>query len=370
MTEGARNFWVGLFVFLSFAVLGVLMVWFGEAPSWLRSNEWMLRITGVQELTGVGEGSLVDLNGVEIGRVVGLDLVDAEEPNRGVVIVARIKNKFSVPIGATAKVYGATLGFGTGHIAVCVEPGGLPIPLPKDGSASIPGEMRSQFGELISKDMLERTITNIGDLTREWTPVGTNLAELIQQRTVEDVSRPGAAERGITSNVATVIERIDNLAKHINTVLGDENVQQEVKMAVTDLKDVTEQLKETVALWHSESEKIGKNLNEGIDRTEENLDASFAELNETLENLGDSAKDVSLVMSRVAAGEGTAGLLTKDERLYESAVLAADRFGEAMATFNRLLRKFEDDGYITLGRAPSGVLKKRVEIPAQAVESR
>ena len=93
-------------------------------------------------------------------------------------MITRIKNSYSVPRGATARVYGATFGIGTGHVAICVEPGLRTDPLPRE-NASIPGEMKSIFGEVISTDMLsslERTITHVGDLTREWTPVGTNHA--------------------------------------------------------------------------------------------------------------------------------------------------------------------------------------------------
>ena len=91
MKEGSRNLLVGVFVLSSFAVLGVLMTWFGEAPSWLGGSEWELRITDVAELSGVAEGSPVHLNGVEIGRVKRLEFEDPGRPGLGVVVVAGIR---------------------------------------------------------------------------------------------------------------------------------------------------------------------------------------------------------------------------------------------------------------------------------------
>ena len=82
MKEATRNFLFGLFVLAALAVFGVLMVWFGEAPEWLGTGDWTLEITGVREIRGIGEGSPVLLNGVEIGRVVGLDFVDRTIPGR------------------------------------------------------------------------------------------------------------------------------------------------------------------------------------------------------------------------------------------------------------------------------------------------
>ena len=366
MTETTRNLWVGFFVIVALGALAILMVWFGETPSWLGRGEWTLRITGVRELRGIGDGSPAALNGVEIGRVQHLDFEDRGRPDRGVVIVTRIKKDYTVPIGARAQVYGATLGIGTGHIAIVVEPSARIAPLPKE-LASIPGEMKSVLGEVITKDMissLERSIAHIGDLTREWTPVGTNLARLLEQRTVEAVGRPGAEARGITPNLSTVIERVDNLAQNINRVLGDENVQGDAKAVVHDLKDASEELKRTIALWNTESKEVADNINQGIDHTEEQLDQSFARLNEVLEHLDESAANLARVAQEVAEGRGTAGLLVNDERLYEAAVLSLDRVGEAMATLQRILSKIEEDGYVTVGKAPTGILKKRFDIPA------
>lgn len=361
--------WVGLFVIVSLGVLGVLMVWFGEAPEWLGSSDWTLQITGVRELSGIGDGSPVTLNGVEIGRVQGIDFADRGRPDEGVIIIARINRLYSVPRRAYAKVYGATLGLGSGHVTIVVEPGAPPVPLPKTG-ASIPGEMHSIFGEIVTKDMLdsiERTITNVGDLTKEWTPVGTNLAQLLEPRTVEQLGRPGAVERGLTPNISTVIERIDNLARHINAVLGDENMQEDVKGAIADLRDATNDLKSTVKMWQSESKRIADNVNGGVDDTRVNLDKAFDKLLDVLGGLNESAADLARITEAVSEGHGTAGMLVRDDRLYESAVLALERFSDAMATLQRILGKIEEDGYITVGQAPSGLLKKKFAIPERAV---
>ena len=82
-------------------------------------------------------------------------------------------------------------------------------------------------------------------------------------------------------------------------------------------------------------------------------------------SLDASAKNLAQITSTIASGEGTAGLMVRDERLYESAVLALERFSESMATLQRILGKVEEDGYITVGKAPSGVWKKDFAIPGR-----
>ena len=369
MTEQARNFSVGLFVVGSLGALATLMVWFGEVPDWLATSEWNLQITGVRELSGIGAGSPVNLNGVEIGRVKKIDFHDPTRPDQGVIIRARIKQHFSVPRNATAQIYGATLGFGSGHINIITEPGVSAPPLPKEEGAKIPGEMKSMVGDLISKqliDSVEQTISNLGSLAEAAVPVADNLAELLEQRSVAEVGAPDAAERGLVANFSTVLERLDNFIQHLNMILGDENVQGDVKLAVRDLKDATEELKLMIGLWRTQSEKLAENLNSGIDRTEKNLERSFVRLNRVLENLDDASGSLAAALRNMAEGKGTVGLLARDDRLYEAGVLALERLGAVMADLKVITGKIKEDGYITVGQAPTGLLKKRFPIGVQA----
>ena len=368
MKESTRNLLVGLFVIVSLVVLGLLMTWFGEAPSWLGGSEWTLRISGVKQLRGVGDGSPVNLNGVDIGRVKSLEFEDPQRPGRGVVIVAGIKNMYSIPSNAWAKVYGATLGFGTGHIVIMVPDDGRVEPLNKK-QATIRGEMHSLIGEIISKEMVdsvETTIKHIGDLAAAAEPVAANLAVLLERRTVADVAVPGALESGATPNLATVVERLDRLVENINLVLGDANVQGDVKSAVRDLREATLGLKETMAVWQTESQRISENLNAGIDRTEANLDKSFAKLNAVIEKLDDVSGSLSRIALAVDRGEGTAGLLVRDPRLYEAAVLTFDRLTELVGTIQRVAGKIEEDGYITIGQTTAvGTFTKEFPVGAR-----
>ena len=369
MTETARNFWVGSFVVVSLIVLATLMAWFGETPEWLGGNEWTLKVTGVRELRGIQPGSPVNLNGVEIGRVKALEFMNVDRPDRGVTIVTRIRDQYSIPSGAIARVYGATLGIGTGHIDILVEAGADYPPLDKT-DAAILGEMRSIVNEIITKDMIEtvqRTVNNFGNFADAATPVAKNLSALLEQRPVQKVSEPGSE---VTANLATVVERIDQFVANLNVVLGDVNVQGDVKAVVHDLKTTTEDLKATVELWKTETRRLSDNLNAGIDKTENNLDRSFANLNDLLDSLDAGAKSLASSLQLVAEGRGTAGLLVRDERLYEAAVLSIERFGEAMATVLRVFSKIENDGYFKIGTPDSGPFTKKFPISSQDREDK
>lgn len=352
MKEASRNALVGLFVLGSLASLAALMVMFGEKPSWLGGQQWELKITDLREIRGINEGTPVLLNGVEIGRVARLEFKDVDRPGKGVVVICSIKERYSVPKRSRAKLFGATLGLGGGSIHIVVEPTADMEALPKD-AAIIEGEPASLFNEIITKeftDSIERTVDHIGNLAAAATPVAENLDRLLKQRTIAEVSQPGAAQAGVVSNLSTLVERLDVLVADVDSVLGDEHVQADVKAAVRDLKDATEHIKHTAETWNRESVRLSTNLNDGIDRTEANLDRSFDKLSSVLQNLDDSTKRLSVVMEGVAKGEGTLGLLARDPRLYEEGVLALQRLADLIESIRRITGKVERDGYFTVGQ--------------------
>ncbi|MCH8966159.1 MAG: hypothetical protein IID43_00635 [Planctomycetes bacterium] len=272
--------------------------------------------------------------------------------------MARIKNLYFIPRGAIAKVYGATLGIGSGHVNIIVEEGASTESIPRD-DAVIQGEMASMFGELITRDLVdsvERTITTIGDLAAAAQPVAANLQRFFEERRIVDL------EKGKTANITTVIERIDRLVEHVTAVLGDESLKEDVKGAVRDLRDASKEVKATATLWKTESQKLADNAGAAIDRTEENFDRSFAKVNDVLEGINDASRSLAGVMLAVEQGKGTAGLLARDERLYEAAVLALGRFNELIGTLQQIFGKIEQDGYFDVnirGVSPLGNFKKR-----------
>lgn len=349
MNESLRNFFVGIFVIGALVTLGVLMVWFGETPTWLQRGEWTLRISG-HEIRGIGDGSPVYLSGVEIGRVKRLEFENLDRPDLGVFIIVSIKQKYSVPAGSHAKVYGATLGIGRGQINI-ISPAERREPLPKDGLALLFGEMASPFGEIIPDQMItsfRETVVHVGDFAEASRPVAENLAKLLEQRPISSVDRPGAAEEGVTANFATAVERLDRLIASINQILGDEAFRQDLKSAAANLRTSSENLAGTTEIWKTESRRLSDNLNDGIDRTEQNLETLLVRLTGLAEELDAAAKHLNATTRRVAEGQGTVGLLVHDPRLYESAVLAAERLADFFAALNRIAGNVERDGYIPL----------------------
>ena len=373
MPEARRNVLVGLFMIAGLAVLGLLMVLFGERPSWLGGAEYEVRIE-FRELKGVTAGMAILLNGVQVGRVGRLEFQNPERPDLGVEVIALIKDDYFIPKLAKAVVQPGLFGLGRGQIEI-IPPGVETEPLDPEIDV-IFGTVGSAFGDLIPETMLtsiERATLQIGNLAEATTPLATDLHHLFELRSVQEVDDPLAAARGITANLYTVVQRLDITLRHVNDVLGDPEIRDSVKQSVRDLQQTMADARETAAVLRRAATRLEEDLPGIAERLDAGLADANAGINEirkllvpTLDTASKLMDNLNRVARDLAEGEGTGGLLLRDERLYEALVLSAERITDAVDTLRRILQRSEEQGHIDLklheavGPFP---YDKRIDIP-------
>ena len=162
-----------------------------------------------------------------------------------------------------------------------------------------------------------------------------------------------------------MVERLDRLMANINSVAGDEEVQEDVKAIAGSLKDAAADIDELLTLWRTETERLARNVDTTITSTDQNLDDSFMKLNNVLENLDDSTKRLTVMMDAVANGEGTAGLLVRDDRLYEAGVLALLRLADVVDSVGRITAMIEEEKAIPIA-AKTGLGTFKTSLPLDA----
>ncbi len=149
---------------------------------------------------------------------------------------------------------------------------------------------------------------------------------------------------------------------NLNAVLGDDAVQGDVKVAVRDLRDASGALKDTMAIWKQQSERITNRVDEGLHELEEDLNQTFVKLNDVLEKLSSGATSLAIVLEQVAQGKGTAGLLARDDRLYEAAVLSLQRLADVLLDVKVVTQKIKEDGYIPIRLPPGGLIRTKISL--------
>lgn len=372
MKEHRRNVLVGAFMVAGLGTLGLLMTMFGEAPEWLGGAEWSLEIH-VKQLRGAPQGTPVNLNGVQIGRVGDLEFDNPKRPDLGVSIIALIKDLYGVPSGAYAVIYEPVLGIGRGRIEIVVPPDGGGRPLDKE-KALIRGEMGNMIDEIVPKTLMssvERAVRQIGDFTAALTPVADDLHEIFKKAPIELIDDPALAGE-LTANLRTAIQRFDKTLKHVNDVLGDPNVKSALLEAIENVRQGTQDgrlaladLRETTATLRDSSLRITTKIEQGVDDTTANFDQLSRKAMPVLDNLAEATANLNRVSLDLADGEGTAGKLLRDDRLYEKLVLFTDRLTDAIDTLRRITNKIERQGYIDLAvheKSPLGPLPTQMKL--------
>jgi ABC-type transporter Mla subunit MlaD len=333
------------------AVLGFLMVLFGEAPSWLGGAEWKLHIR-VSELAGLDEGTPVYMNGIKVGRVVSMQFLDPLAPEKGVDILSMIKNKYQVPERAQGVCISPALGIGRGRVDIIARGEGA-SPLAKGGT--IPGVMKNPLEDVLPQSVIasiQTGVTQIGNFAHELTPVAADLHELFKVAPVDLVDSPQTPEK-ISANLYTFVQRADTTMRNLNDVLGDpmvkSNFRESVanihqmsvdgKLAMSDLRDASATLKVDLA---SLAQRFGLAV--------DNMSARFSALVDAaipgLEKSARVASDLNVITTNLVGGKGTLGKLLVDDRLYEIVVLSFERLSDTLGSLGRLSQRFEKAGRI------------------------
>jgi len=355
MQEQRRNVMVGTFLLLGLAGLGYMIMLFGKAPEWLTGRDtWPLHIY-FDEITDVHEGSTeVTLSGKRVGRVTTITFRDPKRPGAGVEVEVGVDREYELPLGTSAVIEPPAIGFGRAKIRLHVQDPDETQMLPTDGSAAIQGRTQSLLDTLIPPGTLDNTaaaVAQIGTLAEAMKPLAADLHHLMQVRTIAEVDAPASTQ---PANLYTAIQRLDRAIKHFNVVLGDPQNQQNVRESLANFRRLTEDAQGAVADLRAFA-KDARFVAEGIREVTPQVRSMVEQANASVQRIADkivsNADQLSTLLTRLdraaadlADGSGTAGLLLRDNRLYESLVLTTQRLSEAVTEIKVLAETWTKDG--------------------------
>lgn len=261
------------------AIVAILMLIFGysflKGKNLLESSRTFYAV--YDDVEGLSPSSAVTINGLKVGQVTQIDFLN----KRGQLLVTfTVDNEFPFSKNSIAEVYGGGL-IGGKSLAV----------LPKYDNGAI-----AKSGDTLAS----RTDTGIMELVNERL---TPLQEKLE---------------------STVVSA-DSLLTSLNKVL-DDTTRNNIKRTFEDLRVTVSSFKGTsVAL-----ENIVEGNSEKLDRTFTNLDemsTNFNNFSDTLaqvnlkgmtNDLESVIADFEQVSNKLSSGEGTAGKLLNDDKVYDN----------------------------------------------------
>jgi len=349
MNEQKRDIMVGLFVLIGLIALGAMIVAFGEAPQWFGRRGYEVRLKFSDKLSDVQEGTSVTMGGIPIGRVSRLEFIQPGHPEQGTWVVATIEQPYTIPRPSIGRVRPAAIGFGRSDILIEV-PATMLGTVPTDGSGEIDGTMGSPLDSVFPEKVvstLTATADQIRELAKELTPVASDLHEILKLRPVDAVETATSQGRKIPPNMYTAVDRLYRVLTHFDTVLGDPNVQSNVKVALQNFRDFSEQAKVAAAdlrAFTARGQSFGDKFEQTMDTTREQLTTLSQKLARNSDQLAEVLDNVSKATKDISEGEGTMGKFLRDPKLYDEMLLTVQRLSQAIGELQGLIQKLDQKG--------------------------
>ena len=351
MTDKTRNVLVGLTVMVALAGLAAMVVLFQEIPAALQPG--YRHHVQLPNAGGVTDGTDVLLAGRRIGRVTNVDFTDGDA-RKGVTVTVLIRSAVNIPANVTAQVRSRGL---TGGIYIDLVPTAEPDAvtaepldwLPKDDPQTIPGRaadaglipanVQKQLGESLAS--FQRAADALSGLLAPPSPAtapGTATAQA-----------PAATQPALKNTLAKLDAALDAVS---NTL--DDKTRTDLKQAITDLRTAAgktaQAMEEARALFGEARSAVAlskttmTNVSAATTRASSRLDELAGKLIDDADQLGKVLTSLQQSAHRIESGQGTAGKLINDPRLYEDLLAATRRLGETLDTFQDLLEQWKAKG--------------------------
>jgi len=318
-----RDVIVGVFVIVGLAALGWMIFKFNDLPAAITQMRSFQIYVQFPTAPGVEKDTPVRFCGYQVGRVTHVmapelreDLNTKKEYHQTLCVVS-INDKY-VDIPSNVEIKLMTRGLGSSYLELKLDPTKLPAPPldPNDpGSCFLQNGMRLQGSTGMTSEFF-----------------------------------PEESQKLLNS----LIVDMRTLIANTNDIIGDPNNKQNVKMTLAHLTDAsggfTEALKEAVQTMQDARKALedfrtlattGTDTIKSVDAKAERLVTSLIS---TSEELNKAITQMRLAMEKVNAGDGTAGRLINDGRLYESLLENTTQLNILLKDFKDLIDKISEKG--------------------------
>ena len=302
MSAYRKNILVGLVMVGALIILGWMIIQFGGATAGIFVSKQIPVQLIADRADGIGDGSAVSFRGVVVGRVTTVHLA---EDNQQVAIDALIDSKPVLPENVQGTIRSMGLVGGVANV-------GLEVVGPASGKNLHAGQTIPTH--YVGNDLLPPEFRN---LAKELTDTTTQI------RTT-----------GLIKHIDLVVTKTTEVVDSMQKLVGDQKVQSDLKQSVADLREAM-----------SNAKKITASADASLKSTQVHIDELSQRLGDRLIDVAKMMKSVQDVMDKINSGQGTAGKLVNDSRLYESLVDTSKELNITIKDLKRLVEQWEQEGF-------------------------
>jgi len=322
-SQKRRDVVVGLFVALGLAALGWMIFKFGDLPTAVSRMKSFHVLVQFPTAPGVQKDTPVRFCGYQIGRVTSVmaprvleDMVTGRQYHQTKVVLSIDKAYGDIPSNVQVKLM--TRGLGSSYIELKIDPENFPAP-PKDPN-------RPETSSLVDNMSLQGST----GLTSEFFP--------------EESQR----------KLNSLVDDIGTFIRNANDIIGDPHNKGNVKATLANMSEATANIavamdKATEAMNNAEKTlEEFKTLASTGTATLKNADAKAERLVVSVVNasgeFNQAISQLRLSLEKVNQGQGTAGRLINDARLYEKLLESTEQLNVLLKDFKELVDKVSEKG--------------------------
>ncbi len=312
MDDRVMKFRVGVVMIATVLITGILVVAFSNLTTIVRGTYPLF--VRFQDAPGIAEGTPVRKNGILIGRVHETEFAEGG----GVIVTLKIQDKVKLKQNETARIKSSLLGDAViefvsppeeSKTAKSIEPGEY-----IDGT--VLGNPLESFGDLQGElGTTARSLTGAGDEIRK-------LAASINQTMDSDDKQV----QRIIDKLESSLDSFHRTTDNINGLIGDNEVQQELRRTIVELPKLFEQSRLTLDRMQITVDSANKNL-KNLEGLTEPLGEGGAELvgkiDSTVTKLDELLGQFVIFGKQLNEEDGSLGKLVRDPELYHNLNKAA-----------------------------------------------
>lgn len=277
---------LGLLVVFTFAIF----IWgmnYLKGIDFFKENS--IYLVHYQRVDGLLESSAVTMNGYQVGQVKTIDFSDKNDGS--LIVTFSLEGNFKIPQGTVARIVSSDL-MGTKSIKLQIVPSNSYY----QSGDTIPGSTEEDLKEQVSMQILplkNKAEKLLGSLDSAITVV----SYVFNDETRKNLSQSFA-------RINQTILNLESASNELNQMLATE--KDDIQGILSNLNGITTNL-------NSNSGKIDNILNNFSSFSDSLSKARIANL---INNLAATTNEIKGVLSKLNAGEGSAGMLLKDKELY------------------------------------------------------
>jgi phospholipid/cholesterol/gamma-HCH transport system substrate-binding protein len=273
---------------------------------------------------GLSPGSAIEYLGVQVGHVTA---VARNSTGVGVSIDALVDSNPPLPANMRAQIVSAGLLGGGSLISMDVDD-----QQPK-GSLKADTTIDAQYVGLqldLLPPSLTQTAGQIGKMSEE---LRLTVKQLRESGAITDLDKA-------INQISAQAGKVGGVFDSLQNVLGDPKTQKDLKGAISDLHTTISKLNSLADGLQTASVDASATI-KGAHKDIDNLNS---QIGDRLTQISGILMTLQSVLTKVDNGQGTAGQLVNDPRLYQSLVDTSRQLNETVTDLKRLVEQWEQEG--------------------------